>query len=121
MSKTVVFFRGRSTAAIMEDARRLGLLCEQDRVIIVKRRHDQLAEPGDVLEPPFPIWGELVVVCNGGTTEQQVPTIVNAMQHCVSPGPSPGVGHDDPPFGRTLLVELTDTEVRELWSSGEAD
>lgn len=105
MSKTVVFFRGRNTAAIVEDARKLNLLSHDDKIIIVKRLHDSLAEPGDLPDLPLPVTGELVVVCNGGTTQQQVPTIAKTMLHCMSSGTA------------TRLVEVLQEEVRELWTS----
>jgi len=82
MCQLVVFFRGRNTAAIMNDAHEAEILDPGDRVVVVARKGDELAQPGDV----FPGWDgqygvpltgyvKVVVIANGGTTAQQVPLI----------------------------------------------
>ena len=82
MSQIVVFFRGRNTANIMSDANRAEILDPGDRVVVVAREGDELAEPGDV----FPGWDggygiplqgvqKLTIVANGGTTAQQAPLL----------------------------------------------
>lgn len=71
------FFRGRNTTGIMEDARKAGVLTDNDQVVVICRYGDSLAEPGDQIHLGMPIDNHLVVlVANGGTTEQQVPTVL---------------------------------------------
>ena len=71
---TVVLFRGRSTSAILADARRLGVVADGDAVAVVCRDGDPLAEEGDVTVPPMPKHDDqLIVVANGGTTAQAAP------------------------------------------------
>lgn len=82
MCQLVVFFRGRNTSSIMNDAHNAGILDPGDRVVVVARKGDELAEPGDV----FPGWdggygvpltgyAKIIVVANGGTTAQQAPLL----------------------------------------------
>ena len=71
---TVVFFRGRNTSGILSDARRLGVVADDDRVVVICRENDALAEEGDVTVPPMPKPDDqLIVVANGGTTAQAAP------------------------------------------------
>ena len=71
---TVVLFRGRNTTGILSDARRLGVVADDDRIVVVCRENDALAEEGDVTVPPMPkADDQLIVVANGGTTAQAAP------------------------------------------------
>ena len=71
---TVVLFRGRNTTGILSDARRLGVVADDDRVVVICRENDALAEEGDVTVPPMPKPDDqLIVVANGGTTAQAAP------------------------------------------------
>lgn len=71
---TIIMFRGRNTSNILEDAIRLGVVSPLDTLFIVCRKGDPLKEPVDVEHLP-PISGDVICICNGGTTSQQVPTI----------------------------------------------
>ena len=71
---TIVLFRGRNTPAILGDARRLGVVADDDEIMVVCRDGDSLAEEGDVTVPPMPKPDDqLIVVANGGTTAQAAP------------------------------------------------
>lgn len=76
MSK-VIFFRGRNTAGIIEDARAAGI---DGEFVIVCRDGDALAEPGDIPVSEFKIEpsDDIIVVANGGTTAQAAPVIAKA-------------------------------------------
>ena len=81
--RKVIVFRGRNTANVIHDARNADIIRDGDEVVIVCRKGDALAEPGDVTTPPTPHWGvgfdydpvTHIVVCNGGTTAQVVPYV----------------------------------------------
>jgi len=72
----VVFFRGRNTAAIVDDSRRAGLVPEDAHIVIVARRDDALREEGDVTECNWGQADHVRVIANGGTTAQAIPLIV---------------------------------------------
>jgi|GEM_PF-6267039 len=74
MEKEIVFFRGRSTAGILADA----------RVTILCSISDALAMPGDV---EFPKWvpfsgdmTDLVIIANGGPTGPLASTLLRACE-----------------------------------------
>lgn len=82
MSTIFVFFHGRNTAGIIQDAKRfLGLDLDRHRVILVIRRNEQEPIPGEIkkVERIFPdgqireifVNDEVIVVANGGATAQQ--------------------------------------------------
>lgn len=72
-----IFFRGRNTAAIVNDARLAGIVPDEATITIVARQDDALAEPGDVTDVPNWHAGDDVrIVANGGTSAQLVPVIV---------------------------------------------
>jgi hypothetical protein len=78
----VIFFRGRNPAGIIEDARNEGILQDGDKVVIVCRENDNLAQPGDVTSVELPKVEPVTLVANGGTTAQVVPLIVNIVKNC---------------------------------------
>lgn len=81
-----IFFRGRNTAAIIEDARRyLGDLGE---ITVVCRDGDQLYEVGDIAISDLSLivsdGEDLAVVANGGTTAQLVPVVASLTRNAAS-------------------------------------
>lgn len=78
----LVVFRGRNTAAIVQDAISAGLVPTDHQLVVVCRLGDAMAEPGDISPGQFQIGdGEIVVVANGGTSAQLVPLVV-ALAQC---------------------------------------
>ena len=82
MCQLVIFFRGRNTSRVMNDAHSAGVLDPGDRVVVISRKDDTLAEAGDVSPGwdgrygvPLEGYQKLVVVANGGTTAQQAPLL----------------------------------------------
>ena len=102
--KTVVTFRGRNTVDILEDAKRFGILDDDDRVIVVCRKNDQLAQTGDVLQVPYSLAGDVVLVANGGTTAQLVPAMLRLMAMSQSSGDCQGEPY--PPDISLRIVEV---------------
>lgn len=89
MTKKILFFRGRNTAGIVNDATGAGL-CEGRTPVIVCREGDALAEPGDlttgeIVRALFDS-DDIIVVCNGGTTRQQVPVVLRLGQFAPETG-----------------------------------
>lgn len=110
--KTVVFFRGYNTANIIADARRFGLIGDHDTIVVMCRKDDALAEPGDRIHIGL-INGPVVVVCNGGTTGQQIPVVVWAVRRADSPGECQG---EVCPGEQSTLVEVTRDANVVLWA-----
>lgn len=80
--KTVAFLRGSHTASIIADARRIGLVCPADVVIVLATADDRLREAGDIDVSWWdPTEGErsVVLVANGGFTAIQVASVVRAI------------------------------------------
>lgn len=71
----VIFFRGRNTKGIIEDARAAGI---DGEFIVVCRDGDALAEPGDIPVSDFEPGDDIIIVANGGTTAQAAPVIAKA-------------------------------------------
>lgn len=109
MKSKVIFFRGRNTAGIIADAIRLGVVPDGAEIHIICRTNDPLSEPGDVTTPPehpnpFPPGGPgFIVVANGGTTAQLVPTVAKYVF---------GV-----PAHKVRIVDVQRDGVTDLWGS----
>ena len=115
MKRTVIFFRGRNTKSIIQDAERLGVVTQKDKIIVVCRKNDDLAEPGDEIGVHH-IDGNVVVVCNGGTTQQQVPVIAWAVLRTRSPGSCQGIEY---PGESSTLIEVGKDSINVLWGGDE--
>jgi hypothetical protein len=76
--KTLIAFRGNNTDNILQDA--YPTIGDVDRIIIVARDGDRLAQPGD-LNPLATLQeihksDEVALIANGGTTAQIMPLLV---------------------------------------------
>lgn len=71
-----IFFRGRNTNNIINDAK-LQFASKQFSAIIICRENDRLAEAGDITPKKFSpsIGKKYGVIANGGTTSQLVPVL----------------------------------------------
>lgn len=80
---TVILFRGRNTEGILRDAQTQGLVPDGSEVVVICRKADPLAQPGDVSAYRAPNGGpdddsqEFLIIGNGGTTGQVVPLIAD--------------------------------------------
>jgi len=101
---TIVTFRGRNTAGILDDARANGLLTDESKVIVVSREGDALAGPSDVTNAPMPdddqVIGELIVIANGGTTKQSAKYLFNLGKYDVASH------YGDRPRNKFRVVEI---------------
>ena len=122
--KKIIFFRGRNTAAIMNDARKAGLIPDDAKVVIICRDDDRLAEPGDIQagrmksrEQCFMPGDDWTIVANGGTSAQLAPLLADA---CFTAGQMADKNRqtvDENEFYkfRLRIVDVQKENARELW------
>lgn len=105
--KFVIFFRGRNTDNIMNDARQFGLLTDSDVPIVICRKDDALRQDGDIEKLPEE-FGEhdAILIANGGTTIQQVSTTIDF------------VGMKNPHERNRFIVDIQRDHSTVIWYTG---
>jgi hypothetical protein len=113
--RTIIFFRGRNTDAIIADATASGIVQAGDAVCIICRKDDKMAEAGDIESlPPLPESAHVVVVANGGTTAQLVPIIARLVAMTFSLGSCQGESYPAA-VGKLRIVDVQPDGVMVLW------